>query len=370
MLITVSILLNRNKMIKSLTSVRFIFAFMVFLSHLSFLKTNTPSVSGWLFENIFSKGSMGVCFFFVLSGFILSYSYHDKFSAGNLSRSLFYVGRFSRIYPLHIFCFALSIPLLIYSYEGHLLKILVKAVFNLTLTQSFVPIRSVYFSFNAPSWSLSDEMFFYLLFPLLTISIRPKNILNSTLIALILTFAVIVLLLIIPKHFHHALFYINPVSRLYDFVIGIILFSYYRHIKCNSIKLGLSFEIISLISFIVFFIMRSCIPATIVNSVYYMIPICLVILSISLEQGMISCFLQSKLFVSLGEVSFSFYMIHQLVIRYRGMFCPNSISGSLAIDSIILFIISIVLSYVVYNTLELNAKNWIRNVYAKRYVKV
>ena len=35
---------------------------------------------------------------------------------------------------------------------------------NLSYLQSWIPNSSVYFSFNAPSWSLSNEVFFYLCF--------------------------------------------------------------------------------------------------------------------------------------------------------------------------------------------------------------
>lgn len=56
--------------IKPLTSFRFVFAILVFASHLDFVR-NASSEMMWLFDNVFYEGYIGVTFFFVLSGFKL-----------------------------------------------------------------------------------------------------------------------------------------------------------------------------------------------------------------------------------------------------------------------------------------------------------
>lgn len=353
-------------MIKSLTSIRFLFAAMVFSSHLTFLKSGDESFSNWIFEKVFSEGALGVSFFFVLSGFILTYRYHDKFANRQQSKTSFYIGRISRIYPLHLLCFVISIPLVIHQFDGNIIKLLFKGIFNLTLTQSFIPIQSVYFSFNMPSWSLSDEVFFYLLFPFLINLIKPNQLLKNTVIAVSLTILTLSLLLYIPQDWHHQLFYINPLARLYDFVMGIITFGFYKHIKATEIYLGTWFEVGAISTFIILFAFHNQASAIIVNSLYYIIPICLIILSISLEQGKISKFLQQKHLVILGEISFAFYMIHQLVIRYYLQLTTEPLLRYHAIDSVILFLISVGLSYFIYHYIEINAKNAIRNFYTKK----
>jgi len=60
-------------MIKPLTSFRFFAALFVFLSHLSLFKEFEETE--WLFENILYEGYLGVTFFFILSGFILTFNY-------------------------------------------------------------------------------------------------------------------------------------------------------------------------------------------------------------------------------------------------------------------------------------------------------
>ena len=58
-------------MIKPLTSLRFFFAFMVFVSHIGFVNIESP-LYHWLKRNVFSEGLLGVSFFFILSGFVIS----------------------------------------------------------------------------------------------------------------------------------------------------------------------------------------------------------------------------------------------------------------------------------------------------------
>lgn len=348
-------------MINSLTSLRFIFALMVFFSHLSFLKTEEGSISNWIFKYIFSEGALGVSFFFVLSGFILSHRYKNKFVHNKQSKRLFYIGRISRIFPLHVICLIISIPLVIHLYNGSIINLVSKGVLNLSLIQSFIPLKSVYFSFNAPSWSLSDELFFYLLFPFLITVIYPIKIRKNIIITLTVTAFLTLLLFIIPQKFRHQLFYVNPIFRLYDFIMGILLYRFYEYIKSKQIKSGTRFELISIASFFILFLFHNQAPAFIINSLYYMIPICLIILSISLERGKISYYLRNKIFINLGEISFAFYMFHQLVIRYYLKLTLHPLLYNYFFDSILILLISITISYLSFSLFENKANHLLKS---------
>lgn len=141
----------------SLTSLRFFAAAFVVLGHLP----SAARDSGFLQESF-----MGVTFFFVLSGFILSFSYAGRIQQGQTSYSDFIASRFARIYPLHFLMMVWAIPLAVVAgYPAQ--KVAIQAAAHLTLTQAYIPDKSIFFSFNAPAWSLSVEMLFYALFPLL-----------------------------------------------------------------------------------------------------------------------------------------------------------------------------------------------------------
>ena len=153
--------------LRPLTAFRFFAALAVFLHHVGDFCGRDPILAR-LYRRVLFEGFSGVSFFFLLSGFILTYNYHQIFaSMRGCAVWRFYVARFARIYPVHVLAFAAMLPLCYGEFfvaQGIAIK---RALTNLTLIQSFIPLRDYYFSFNAPSWSLSDEFFFYALLPLL-----------------------------------------------------------------------------------------------------------------------------------------------------------------------------------------------------------
>ena len=81
-------------MITPLTSLRFIFALMVFGAH-------CYVIDSFFDAHFFKEGFVGVSFFFVLSGFIISYNYQRKLQEKQTSWRTFWVARIARVYPLH-----------------------------------------------------------------------------------------------------------------------------------------------------------------------------------------------------------------------------------------------------------------------------
>ena len=79
-------------MIQALASWRFIFALMIFMHH--FYMGN---------QSLFSEGYLGVFFFFILSGFVLSYRYGNN----STTWGRFILKRISKLYPMHILCLCL-----------------------------------------------------------------------------------------------------------------------------------------------------------------------------------------------------------------------------------------------------------------------
>lgn len=84
----------------ALTGLRWWAAFWVFGYHL-LNYTGMPLLIAAPLE----IGSIGVTFFFVLSGFVLTWS-----MTGEVSASTFYTRRFARIWPSHIVALLLAIP--------------------------------------------------------------------------------------------------------------------------------------------------------------------------------------------------------------------------------------------------------------------
>jgi len=146
----------------SLTGARWWAAFAVFALHALVFLPIYPFQKSDLFRTIhwfvpMQLGAAGVTFFFVLSGFVIYWSFRPGSSILQ-----FYKRRVLKIYPTHIVAaivliVAASVPL----------SRLVVWVPNLLLVHAWVPNWTTVGGLNVPSWSLCAELLFYFSFPLL-----------------------------------------------------------------------------------------------------------------------------------------------------------------------------------------------------------
>jgi len=346
-------------MIKPLTSLRIVFALMVFLSHLQFFP-KTDTVFAQIYTSVFHEGSLGVGFFFILSGFVLSLSYRKRFAENRITYREYLVARIARIYPLHLLTLLISVPLSFPELRASVVNFFAKFFANVLLIQSWVPDQAYYFSFNAPSWSISAELFFYLVFPLLILLARPGRMWSALILLLIP-----VLVLVTPETYHHRFFYINPFFRAFDFFIGILLYELYERgiLKPVSRRVGTVQEVFAIGLFVGFFMLHKYIPAGFRHSCYYWLPMTVVILTFAYAKGAISDGLSNKWLVLGGEISFGFYLVHQLVIRY--LVYINGRLGILHNYYLLAFIIlgiSLVVSYFLYKLYEMPMNKFVKEM--------
>jgi len=140
--------------IRSITGLRAFAALGVYLNHFG-----NPSWFPNYLSNLHSNGGLGVPFFFVLSGFVLTLSYEQK----SVGTGTFYLNRFARIAPTYfigLFVASLYISLTDFSFS----YLFVMHIFGL---QAWFPSSDSGFAFNGPGWTISVEIFFYALFPYL-----------------------------------------------------------------------------------------------------------------------------------------------------------------------------------------------------------
>lgn len=141
---------------------RFVAALGVFIFH---LKTIDQGISpAW-------NGSYGlfVDMFFILSGFVISYSYPSD-TRGVRAYSRFMIRRIARIYPLHLLALLIFVLLIGFGLDRSARSTPLDFLYNLTLLQAWGVTDHL--SFNSPSWSISAEFFCYLAFPLLMLLAR------------------------------------------------------------------------------------------------------------------------------------------------------------------------------------------------------
>lgn len=116
-------------------------------------------------SNLAESGPAALGFFFVLSGFVLAHATQTRLPATAPQRNRFWWARFSRLYPAYFLAYVLFLPIAVVKYllhAPHPQTFAAAALLNLAALQAWTPFA---LSWNGPSWSLSDESFFYFLFP-------------------------------------------------------------------------------------------------------------------------------------------------------------------------------------------------------------
>lgn len=198
----------------SLTGLRFFAAWLVVVHHFSNF-ASLPII--WRYTGF---GATGVTFFFVLSGFVLTWSFVPSDTPPR-----FYWRRFARIWPLHVITTLIALPVF-YTWRDVPYD-WTAIILSFFLLHAWVPTVTTYFAGNPASWSLSCEMFFYAFHPFI---VRPVLALRGALLAAAAV-AVLVAVFIVtrwsPDWFSLRivgwLLYISPLFRMGEFLLGIAI---------------------------------------------------------------------------------------------------------------------------------------------------
>src|SRR6478609_5084991 len=229
-----------NLKLNALTSSRFFAAAIIVLYHAA--NSTYP-------DPLFGKLPLylGVSYFFVLSGFILTHVYKDLTSSGLKN---FFVHRFARVWPLHLFTLILNSVLFPVKLRSLTHSVITWPIIllNALMLQSWVPFERVFFSLNSVSWSISTEVGFYLLFPLILPALKRRR-LSICLIALL---SIGLAFTFDKLGFQHAVndfsLMTNPLIRLLEFASGIGFYFFYQKLKMRVTFFQVSFvQILSLI---------------------------------------------------------------------------------------------------------------------------
>lgn len=353
--------MDKNLKLDQLTGLRYFAALLVFLSHLNWDGSNLH------LARIFESGYVGVSFFFLLSGFVLSYSYKEKILDRSLNFNRYALLRLARLTPLH---FLTALPFVFYAFYKADFS-LFKLAINLLYLQSWVPSSTYYFSFNAPSWSLSNEMFFYIcFFPLVFIKTRTIIKLFISLLTVIFACAFFVEL-VYPEHkffgnntLAHWLFYIFPGFRLLEFVTGMLLFKLWE--RRFRLPGWITFASYALLIISMYFAKE--VPEPFRMSLFFLPFIALFFYSHLSEHGLIVRFFSTKTMVLLGNASFAFYLIHQpLIVVFK------KLTDKLELSNFVFFVFSCfvisALSIATYVLYERKAESYLKSLIMKNDLK-
>lgn len=295
-------------MIHPLTSLRFIFALMVFATHCTLVDDAFGS-------HLVQEGYVGVSFFFVLSGFIIACNYEQRLRERRVGKRAFWMARAARIYPLHWLTLLIAALWGLHATTQGGIVWLRHFLASFTLTNAYVPLPGYYFSFNSPSWSLCCEQLFYFSFPFLVPLLRSNRRLLAAL-------AAAALLLLAGMHFTPGayardLWYVNPLARFPDFLVGMALFRLHRALQHRppAPRRATLLEAGAVALFLLFYLCAAGVPQVYRYSCYYWLPVAAVISVFALNRGGLSRALSGRFMVLCGEISYGFYLLHMLVLE-------------------------------------------------------
>ena len=314
----------------ALTSLRFMAAAMIVVHH-----THGYFGYGTVLVNTLAL-DQGVSFFFVLSGFILFYTNRNITSMADALR--FLAARIARIWPLHVATLFLTL-LFVPQPWGPAGLALGPAFLNATLLQGWIPLPGYFFSFNAVSWSLSTELFFYLSFPALALNWQRtwpwKMALCATASAFMVAAAAAARLPFYDGTASlsiDALVYINPLARIFEFSIGLLAAHLWltRQTMFSALPAVWATLLEACAVALVFLAMTVLKDAFATAFAHGWISAsllkwllsagsgpCFALLAIAFatQRGLLSAVLARRPFVLLGEISFALYMCHQILFR-------------------------------------------------------
>lgn len=304
-----------------LTSLRFFAALWVLLFH---LRIHLGSPQPLVFERLLLAGPLAMTFFFVLSGFILVIASQDKEPLADFAGYAW--RRFARIYPIYLTYLLLF--WVVIGFSGNLgdrpLVAATALVFtDLTLTNAWFPQVFLGGFGRDGSWSLSAEVFFYALFPLILLHARQMSD-RGIMIALRLSVGFAALAPVLGRclptrgAIPETVYYSLPIFRLPEFAAGVF---YAVWILRDRSRLPSGQKVLwYLVGFVGFLCL---IPRGLPYAGYdiLLIPALLVLMAYFLrsEKSWSARLLSNRVSVFFGEISFGIYLMQILTISVYKM---------------------------------------------------
>lgn len=301
--------MSKKIRLEYLDSVRGIAALMVVFYH--FIGWRWGEEPAYNIASMVFNGSDAVSFFFVLSGFVLSYKYFH-FPSNEINIPQYIYKRILRLYPAFIFTILLNY---LYWHRNELGWHVLADVFyynRMQLWEELLMVRGMH-KFYVPGWTLGVEMALSLLMPIL-IAAALKNI---KLIIWLLPITVFVGSYLSGFTFHFALgiilAYYFPKIRDYDsaskpwykyrYLLGFLIFLLFsiRHID-RLVTFGPTYNYIAGLIGLDFF------DYTAVASFFILLWV--------INQPKLQQMLHHQVFLFLGKISYSVYLMHWLFVVY------------------------------------------------------
>lgn len=327
---------------KSLQSIQFLRAFaclyVVFFHSTELYPKNIDTQFFW---GLFQYGFSGVDIFFVLSGFIITLTSY-KFIGKKAHTIQFLYKRIVRIFPTYwiIIVFFLSLQIIFPTfYRTH---------FSLnfdTLINTFLLLPG-HKMINGVSWTLTHELWFYLIFALVFL------LRKSIIILLYLAYFIAILIyLFLPKNSDYSFMIFHPMNI--EFLLGIIAAIVFKKIPYRFTKtlITIGFLLLFLGAFIY---SKQLLPSDLLRLILFGIPSFIIVVALAALEFHKPVVL-NNIYISLGDASYSLYLLHLPILAATSKVISRfNFENGFIIHAIFLFSIAFLslLSIIFYKYVE------------------
>jgi peptidoglycan/LPS O-acetylase OafA/YrhL len=354
----------------ALTGVRAVAAYLVYFYHFNpFPPQATTRLQGLLWALVDKFNNLGVCIFFVLSGFLIAVRYHDTSNLSGPWLTRYFWHRIARLYPLYllltcltflVFCLRPDYDIYgVWANYSKAYKLLVPLL-NLTLLRGF--FEQFLYSGLLQGWSLTVEACFYLVAPVLLLAVRrrPAALLLGPLLLLGIG------CLLVAWFSHHPTrggFFVSYdfmlgstfLGRSSEFSLGIALAQLVRRRPaCWPAGSGLTGGFLLLLALLTLKMLvpfdnwalaNANVPALLVNHVLLPGSIAWLFYGLVTHRSWLRQLLETKVCQILGSSSYAFYLLHIGVIQLW-------LHRHVAASALVLFPLLIGLSILLYKYVE------------------
>jgi peptidoglycan/LPS O-acetylase OafA/YrhL len=313
-------------------------------------------------ETFLSNGYLAVGLFFLLSGFILAYTY-DGMIDGRANRVRFWEARFARIYPVYLLSLVMA-----FAFSGELPLRTRAAVVG--MVQAWNPFNSdMAGAWNYPAWTLSAEAFFYICFPFVLpwLSRRSKRALYW------LTAALVVVCVLghtpvkgLGDWKNHAGFFVRyvplPALRFPEFLLGVVMGL--RFLRAGSME-NRSGRPLVVYAAVVGTIASLSLPIGDWVSLV-ILPFSILVYELACGGTLLTKFLSTRVMVLLGGASYSVYLLRYPVSSWMRALVDQLPPAFVRVGELLTPVVLVLFSIAVFRYWEEPARKTLRKWFTRQ----
>ena len=364
-------MIERSGYLANLTPLRGFAALLVAVFHFEMAICRFIPAKTTLF---FERSYLMVDLFFVLSGFIMLHVYSQVFTRGQVRH--FFLARFARTYPLHLFTLLLLVVIVRYLTDWGNPPIVLEQprdiLPNVFLLQSF-GVCKIY-NWNIPSWSISAEWGAYLLFPFLALWMSRQRKAAPVILAIGVAAAWCCIMFVLPRknplnpaipvpHNLNTTFDYGWLRGIAGFTAGLVVYRLYRWKGAGVMGRDR-------VAVLVLLLVAAGLHFGI-NDALIVVLFAALVLNFSLNEGMLQRVCANRVLQYLGDISYSIYLM-QIFLQepfshgYRLPGVTGNARGKFTIDfwpglgyCLVYLLLLVAIASVTYFGIERPCRRWI-----------